>query len=167
MVPARVQREPRRRGLQLVDAAAERHGLFEELIQIYEGARARAAEPIEQLAASLKIALICEEKLNDPARAFATLVDALPADPAGDELLPNLERLAERTGDWSGLLDVYAQVARARTETAERVELLRLRAEVREKRMGDPSAALDEILRSFALEPATTRRRTRSCASRA
>jgi tetratricopeptide (TPR) repeat protein len=139
--------------LQVVDQAAERHGLYDELIQIYEGARERATEPFEQLAASLKIALICEEKLQDPGRAFQTLVDALPADPAGDELLPNLERLAERTGDWKRLLDVYAQVARVRTETEERVELLRLRAEVREKRMGDPSAALDETLRSFAIEP--------------
>jgi tetratricopeptide (TPR) repeat protein len=148
---------PTAENLQVVDGAAERHKLFDELIQIYEGARERAAEPFEQLAASLKIALICEEKLNDPARAFQTLVDALPTDPAGDELLHNLERLAERTGDWKRLLDVYAQVARARTETEERVELLRLRAEVREKRMGDPSAALDEVLRSFAIEPRNTR----------
>ncbi len=139
--------------LQLVDQAAERHGLFEDLIQIYEGARARATETFEQLAASLKIALIYEEKLADPARAFQTLVDTLPADPAGDELLHNLERLAERTGDWQRLLDVYAQVARARTETEERVELLRLRADVRERRMGDTSGALDETLRSFAIEP--------------
>ena len=144
---------PDAEGLQLVDQAAERHGLFEELIQIYEGARARASEPIEQLAASLKIALICEEKLRDPARAFATLCDALPADPAGRELLPNLERLAEQTKDWLGLLDVYARVARARTEAGERVELLRLRAEVRERKMADPSGALDEMLRSFALAP--------------
>jgi golgin subfamily B member 1 len=144
---------PSAENLQVVDQAAERHGLYDELIQIYEGARERAGEPFEQLAASLKIALICEEKLGDPARAFQTLVDALPTDPAGDELLHNLERLAERTGDWKRLLDVYAQVARARTETEERVELLRLRAEVREKRMGDPSAALDETLRSFAIEP--------------
>jgi len=143
--------------LQVVDQAADRHGLHDELIQIYEGARERATEPIEQLAASLKIALICEEKLDDPARAFQTLVDALPSDPAGDELLHNLERLAERTGDWKSLLDVYAQVARARTETEERVELLRLRAEVREKRMNDPSAALDETLRSFAIEPRNPR----------
>jgi tetratricopeptide (TPR) repeat protein len=139
--------------LQLVDEAAERHGLYEDLIQIYEGARARTAETFEQLAASLKIALVYEEKLADPARAFQTLVDALPADPAGDELLANLERLSERTGDWQRLLDVYAQVARARTTTEERVELLRLRANVREHRMGDPSGALDETLRSFAIEP--------------
>jgi tetratricopeptide (TPR) repeat protein len=146
---------PDTEALQRVDAAAERHGLFEDLIQIYEGARARAGEPFEQLAASLKIALICEEKLHDPTRAFATLREALPADPAGRELLPNLERLAERTGDWVGLLEVYARVARARTELPERVELLRLRAAVREKHMGDPSGALDEALRSFALSPET------------
>jgi len=144
---------PDAEGLQLVDQAAERHGLFEELIQIYEGARARASEPMEQLAASLKIALICEEKLRDPARAFATLTEALPADPAGRELLPNLERLSEQTKDWRGLLDVYARVARARTEAGERVELLRLRADVRERKMSDPSGALDEMLRSFALAP--------------
>ncbi|HXJ23120.1 MAG TPA: tetratricopeptide repeat protein [Polyangia bacterium] len=148
---------PTAENLQVVDQAADRHGLHEDLIQIYEGARERATEPFEQLAAALKIALICEEKLDDPGRAFRTLVDALPSDPAGDELLHNLERLAERTGDWKSLLDVYAQVARARTETEERVELLRLRADVREKRMGDPSAALDETLRSFAIEPRNPR----------
>jgi tetratricopeptide (TPR) repeat protein len=148
---------PTAENLQLVDQAAERHKLFEELIQIYEGARARTTETFEQLAASLKIALIYEEKMGDPARAFQTLVDTLPADPAGDELLHNLERLAERTGDWQRLLDVYAQVARARTETEERVELLRLRADVRERRMGDPSGALDETLRSFAIEPKNPR----------
>src|SRR3982751_3162464 len=81
------------------------------------------------------------------------LAAALPADAAGRELLPNLERLADQTKDWLGLLDVYARVARARTEAGERVELLRLRAEVRERKMSDPSAALDEMLRSFALAP--------------
>ena len=58
--------------LQVVDQAAERHGLYDELIQIYEGARERATEPFEQLAASLKIALICEEKLK---RSRARLPD--------------------------------------------------------------------------------------------
>ena len=139
--------------LQLVDAAADRHGFFEDLIQIYEGARARATEPLEQLAASLKIALVCEEKLRDPTRAFATLREALPSDPAGRELLPGLERLAERTGDWAGLLEVYARVARGRPDLEERVEILRLRAVVRETRLADAPGALDEHLRSFALAP--------------
>ena len=144
---------PDAEALHLVDRVAEKHSLYEDLIQIYDGARARAAEPFEQLAAALKIALICEERLHDPGRAFAILRDTLHADPAGRELLPNLERLAEHTKDWVGLLDVYARVARARPETAERVELLRLRAGVRERHLDDPSGAMDEYLRSFALAP--------------
>ncbi|HEY8925091.1 MAG TPA: hypothetical protein VIU64_11975, partial [Polyangia bacterium] len=139
--------------LERVESAAERHGLYEELIAVYQAARDRSSDPLEQIAASRKIASICEDQLHDPRRAFAVLRDALPADPAGRELLPVLERIAERVKDWSGLLDVYARVARARPDLAERVNLLRLRAEVREKRMNDPSGALDELVRSFALAP--------------
>src|SRR5205814_9932816 len=102
--------------LERVDAVAERHGLFEELIGVYQAARDRASDPIEQIAASLKIATICEEKLHDPKRAFAVLRDALPADPAGRELLPPLERGAARVRAWSGPLDGYARVARGRPE---------------------------------------------------
>src|SRR5439155_14814779 len=68
-------------------------------------------------------------------------------------LLSELERLAAETGDWKGLLDVYARVAHGRPTADERVELLRKRASVREERLADPSGALDEQLRSFALRP--------------
>ncbi|HEX3695474.1 MAG TPA: tetratricopeptide repeat protein [Polyangia bacterium] len=139
--------------LRLVDEAAAKHSLNEELIQIYEGSRARAADPAAQLAAALKIAVICEDKLHDPARAFSVLREALPSDPTGRELLPLLEGLAERTSNWTGLLEVYAAVARARPEQGERVELLRLRAGVREKNLGDPAGALDETMRAFVLQP--------------
>jgi tetratricopeptide (TPR) repeat protein len=139
--------------LNLLDSVAEKHGLYDELIQVYDGARARAADPDEQLAASLKIASICETKLDAPARGFAVLRETLPADPSGRELLPHLERLAARVDDWQGLLDVYARVARGRPDLRDRVELLQLRAEVKELRVGDPSGALDELVRSFALDP--------------
>ncbi|HVR64296.1 MAG TPA: tetratricopeptide repeat protein [Polyangia bacterium] len=139
--------------LRLIDDAAAKHSLNAELIQIYEGARARAADTAAQLAAALKIATICEEKLSDPARAFTVLREALPSDPGGRELLPLLERLADKTEQWASLLEVYAAVARGRPAEAERVELLRLRAEVRERHLGDPGGALDEIMRAFALQP--------------
>jgi len=144
---------PNAEALERVDAAAERHGLYEELIDVYESARARANDAFEQIAASLKIASICEDRLGDATRAFTVLRDALPADPAGRQLLPLLERIAEKTANWSGLLDVYARVARGRPDLRERVQLLKLRAEVREKHMSDPSGALDELVRSFALHP--------------
>ncbi len=136
-----------------LEALAEAHGLWEDLIAVYEGERARTIEPGSQMMVALKIANLCEEQLNDPARAFARLRDALTSDPSGETLLPELERLAGLTEDFAGLLDVYGRVGRGRPTAADRVELLRLRAELREQKMRDPGGALDEFLRSFALDP--------------
>jgi len=136
-----------------LDSFASKHGLFEELVGVYETLRAQSDLPEDQLAAAQRIAEICEVDLNDAARAANVLRDALTADPAGDILLPELERLANVTSDWASLLDVYARVARGRPSVEERVELLRRRADVRENKMGDPAGALDEYLRAFALAP--------------
>lgn len=137
--------------LQRLEGVAEAHGLWEDLIAVYAGERARSSDPADRVEVALKVASLCEERLKSPARAFVILRDALPSDPAGEMLLLDLERLAETTKDWKGLLDVYAQVARGRPTAEERVELLRRRAAVREEHLGDPSGAMDELLRSFAL----------------
>lgn len=139
--------------LALVEAVAERHALYKELVDVYDANRSRATDRAEQLEAVLRIAALREEKLGQPELAFGVLRDGLAIDPAGTELLQRLEQLAEKTGDWKGLLDAYARVVRNRSDLAERVELLRRRAEVREKRLADPSGALDELIRSFALDP--------------
>ena len=136
-----------------LEHVAETHKLFEELIEVYANAQRQASERPAQLSIALKIAAICEEKLVDPARAFSVLRENLSADPPGRELLPHLERLGELTKDWTGLLEVYARVAGNRPELNERVRLLHLRAEVRERRMGDASGALDELMRSFVMDP--------------
>jgi tetratricopeptide (TPR) repeat protein len=136
-----------------LEALAERHKLWDPLIEVYEGARAKATAPATQVALSRKIARLVEEALGDPGRALGVLRDALASEPDGRTLLPEIERLAGIAQDWAILLDVYAQVARARTEVDERLALLRLRAEVREKRLNDRGAALDEQLRAFALAP--------------
>ena len=82
------------------------------------------------------------------------LRDALPADPAGRELLPLLERTARSDRRLDAGCSTSTRGWRAgRPELSDRVQLLRLRAEVREKRMHDPSGALDELVRSFALGP--------------
>ena len=88
--------------------------LWDELVQVYEGARARATDPAGQVAIARKIAGIVETALGDPGRAFAGLREALAAEPAATTLLPELERLAEAADEWDGLLEVYAQVARHR-----------------------------------------------------
>jgi tetratricopeptide (TPR) repeat protein len=130
-------------------ALAERHALWEDMIRFYD--QARGATP--GVDAARKIAEICERKLSDPKRALAVLRDALPADPEGRQILGEIERLADEAKDPQALLDVYARVGRARREPGEKVELLRLRAIVREERMRDPSGAMDEHLLAFNIAP--------------
>ncbi|HEY0710048.1 MAG TPA: hypothetical protein VGG33_24770, partial [Polyangia bacterium] len=139
--------------MQRLEALAARQQLWEPLIEVYEGARAKATDPAAQVALSLKIARVIEKSMGDPARALGVLREALASEPDGRTLLPEIERLAGVASDWPILLDVYAQVARARPALEERLVLLRLRADVRERRLDDPSGALDEQLRAFALAP--------------
>ncbi len=136
-----------------LEATAESHGLWEDLIKVYAGEGARSADPLAQVQVAKKVAELCEIRLQLPARAFTVLREALAHDPAGTILLPELERLARTTKDWQGLLDVYAQVARGRPVPEDRFALLGLRAGVREAEMGDPSGAFDELLRAYALSP--------------
>jgi len=136
-----------------LETAAEAHGLWEDLIKVYAGEGARSADPQAQVQVARKVAGLCESRLAQPARAFTVLREALTHDPAGETLLPELERLARTCEDWQGLLDVYAQVARGRSSPEARFALLCLRAGVRENEMGDASGALDEYLRGFALCP--------------
>ncbi|HEY0712027.1 MAG TPA: hypothetical protein VGF45_05100, partial [Polyangia bacterium] len=145
--------------MQRLEALAARQQLWEPLIEVYEGARAKATDPAAQVALSLRIARVIEKSMGDPARALGVLREALASEPDGRRLLPEIERLAAEASDWPILLDVYAQVARARPDLDERLSLLRMRADVRERRLNDPSGALDEHLRAFSLAPEDGRTR--------
>ncbi len=145
--------EPDDTTLGRLESTAETYALWEDLISVYLGEGTRSADASEQVEVARKVARLCEERLHAPARAFAVLREALAHEPAGTTLLPELERLGRDTADWQGLLDVYAQVARGRPEAVERIALLRLRAQVRENDMKDPSGAFDEHMLAFVLDP--------------
>lgn len=136
-----------------LETTADTYSLWEDLISVYLGEAARSSDAHEQVEVALKVAALCEDKLQSPPRAFVVLRDALAHEPAGRTLLPAIERLGRAIADWQGLLDVYAQVGRGRPEAKERVALLRLRASVREHDMHDSSGAFDEHVRAFMLDP--------------
>jgi len=136
-----------------LESTAETYALWEDLIGVYLGDGTRSTDPLGQVAIARKVATLCEERLQAPARAFSVLREALAHEPVGTTLLPELERIGRDISDWQGLLDVYAQVAHGRPDTKDRIALLRQRAQVREKDMQDASGAFDEHLRAFLLDP--------------
>jgi golgin subfamily B member 1 len=136
-----------------LEEIADLYSLWEDLISVYLGEGARSGDPQEQVKVALKVANLCEDKLQSPTRAFAVLREALAHEPAATTLMPELERLGRQIEDWQGLLDVYAQVGRGRPDTKDRIALLRQRASVRENDMKDASGAFDEHVRAFLLDP--------------
>jgi tetratricopeptide (TPR) repeat protein len=123
---------------------AEQHNLWEEMCAVYA--------TLPGLESRFLVAEIADEKMKNPKRAFMVLRGSLDLDPKGERILPELERLSLRAADPNGLLEVYEQLI-ARSPTAEKVGLLRRRAELRESRLKDPGGAVDELLRAFPLAP--------------
>jgi tetratricopeptide (TPR) repeat protein len=145
---------PQDRGtLTSLSRAAADHGLWEELIQVYEEVRAGAQTHSDHLEAAGRIAEICEHRLKDPGRAFDVLRGALVVDLTGQEVLSELERLGTAIERWDGLVEVYERVLKHNRELETRREILHRCARVLEDRLTDPSGAITRIRRAFEDDP--------------
>ncbi|MFH2007321.1 MAG: tetratricopeptide repeat protein [bacterium] len=144
---------PQDRGtLTSLSRAAAEHGLWEELIEVYEEVRAQAQTPADHLEAAGRIAEICEQKLSDPTRAFDVLRGALVVDLTGVELLPELERLCAQTALWDGIVEVYERVLKHQREPEASLSILHRCARALEDHLGDPAGALLRLRRAFQID---------------
>lgn len=147
-----------------VRRAGEAYGLWRELSEVLTderkrlvslGAPGEPAEPERFGALSRELAALCERRLGDRPRAIAVLAEALAASPRDSGLLGELDRLAaehdQRSG-WKALLDAY-DLALAAATPLERVELYLRRARLLEDRLGDPRAAVGDVLAAFSWAP--------------
>ncbi|MEZ4360851.1 MAG: hypothetical protein R3B48_11780 [Kofleriaceae bacterium] len=144
-----------------VRRAAEHYGLWRELVEAYSDERSRLGgdagerDVVAYVALSRELAGVLERRLGDRTRAMAVLTESLAANPRDPAVIAEIERLAAE-GDvkplWKSLLDAYDLVASV-SNVAERVSLLRRRAEVLDERLGDVKGAVAELLAAFAWEP--------------
>ena len=137
-----------------LEDVAQRHKLWDELVQVFEGARARATDPAGQVAIARKIAGIVEEALGDPGRAFSGVARGAGGRAGGDHVAARAGaagRGGRPVGRPAGGVRPGGPPPAA--IPSERLALLRKRAEVREQQLNDPYGAMDEHLRAFALMP--------------
>jgi tetratricopeptide (TPR) repeat protein len=125
---------------------ADSYAFWPELLTVYEESRKRSGEAEQVLELTDAMVAICREHLDDPAKAFNVLRQALAVDPAGERLLAELEQLADDTRLHADLYDVYQQLLPACSPERRR-ELLRRRAEVAEQRLADTGRALEDVIR--------------------
>ena len=123
------------------------YGLWEELITAHLEARKRTGEVEGFLELTRQVAQICLERLERSPRAFQMLQQGLQVDPTGAIVLGELEELAERAHQYEELLEIYDRVIDADEDPAAKQALLLRKAEVAEATLGDPGAALDDMVR--------------------
>ncbi|PIE66388.1 MAG: hypothetical protein CSA24_00280 [Deltaproteobacteria bacterium] len=132
---------------------AATHAFWEELLTVYEESRKRSREAEEVLELTDAMVAICREHLDDPAKAFNMLREALAVDPEGGRLLPELEQLADDTELHAALYDVYQQLLPTCSPKRRR-DLLERRARVAESKLAEPGWALEDVIRLRGSQPA-------------
>ncbi len=130
------------------DALQRLERLYDEPLERPEAlvnVRARLVElvtdPAQQVALLRSLALVLEERLEQPAAAFARVAQAHEVAPDDGQHLEELYRLAEKASLWPHLLQVLSADA-SRSPTIEaRHDIQRRMAELIEVRLGDPRTA--------------------------
>jgi tetratricopeptide (TPR) repeat protein len=147
-----------------VRRAAEHWGLWRELAEVLTDERKRLiaagapnapVEPARFGALSRELAALSERRLGDRPRAIAVLAEALATAPRDPGLLGELDRLAaehDQRSSWKALLEAY-DTALAAATPIERVELHLRRARLLDDRLGDPRAAVSDVLAGFSWAP--------------
>ncbi|HEY1546335.1 MAG TPA: hypothetical protein VGG28_00875, partial [Kofleriaceae bacterium] len=146
-----------------VRRAGESYGLWRELAEVLTDERKRLvaagggvpAEVQRFVALSRELAGLLERRLGDKPRGVHVIAEALAAAPRDGELLGELERLASELDQrpvWKQLLDAFELVLTASAPT-ERVDLYLRRARLLDERVGDPKAAVADVLAAFSWAP--------------
>jgi hypothetical protein len=132
---------------------AQATGRHEDHLALLDVA-ARAGAPIEVRRAALRRRLeICEKELKNEERAFREAVRLLRLDSHDDKALSEARRLAAQKGLWRPLDALYAELSDRASSVMERIELARSRHAVRANELKDASAALDQLLVIYRLDP--------------
>ncbi|MBI2895198.1 MAG: hypothetical protein HYY06_16710 [Deltaproteobacteria bacterium] len=127
-------------------------GRFEELAAHLEARAEEAEKPEERSLYLRQAAVVRHERLGDVLGAIRTARSAVQARPGDSDALGELERLAAKAGDHQTMAAVYAELAH-RSPGAHGEKAIRYRAGRFLEGVGLSGQALDEYMRSFALDP--------------
>ena len=146
----------------VLDTLAALHEQRGEWESAAEALRARAAahaggapgEVADLVAGNLRLAEICEERLDRAGEAVAGYEAVLALEPAHRGALAALGRLHARAGDWPRLLATFLAERDVAHDPRERAHRAFKAAEVLEERLGRAGEAVELYQQALALDPA-------------
>jgi tetratricopeptide (TPR) repeat protein len=105
----------------------------------------------------LEVASVYEQELSDPTATLVAVGSALVEMPSDAVLKDRLQTLAESTGEWSAVADIYENLLRQDLEDAERFEASMRLAEVLRTKLDDASGAESAYATALEVEPSNER----------
>ncbi len=136
-----------------VEEAAHRMELWNEINDVYVVMTKTAQEVSEQVEWWMKIAIIFEEKLEDPGQGLEAVLRAFGLDPENVEMLDAVDRLAVAAENWQRLSTVYNALAgRAKTDE-KKIEFYTRHVNTLNEKAEDPHKAFDVSLKAFEVDP--------------
>ncbi|MCA9522042.1 MAG: tetratricopeptide repeat protein [Myxococcales bacterium] len=126
----------------LLEGLYREHRMWTELVDLYLDRLNFIEENTERVDLCHQIARLYEEELSAYEEAFSALKLALEMDPANQITLIEIERLAEITQNWMGLIESLDGSSQLIEDESQSVELLVKIAELYEKKMGQDAHAV-------------------------
>lgn len=137
-----------------LEHTAERHGMWQAVIELYGGRLSRAATDLGRYDACRAIARVYEDQLHDPEKSFEWLRQAyndLKPNDAGltADAFDQILALAGRHRLWQQLGEFHLECARAATSGEATIAALKAAAEVFDERRNDPLAAMRTLVHAL------------------
>jgi len=132
----------------IYEAVAE----FERLIDTLEVMVKHSEDPVEQVELLHRIAEYQEHRMERPHEAFDAFARALREDSGNELTVGHLERLADQTGAWAQLVELYGGQAEKSLDVPRQVDLLSRMARIQEQEMGLTDEAIATYKRIIDVE---------------
>lgn len=129
----------------------EASGDTSKLVEILDARLAGSLEDDERRGLLLRVAKLRSEKLGQPEQAYQLLSTALRVHPEDATVRSSVESLASETGDLSGLMHLFEEIADGDIDANLGIEYRRRVASFSRGPMGDPARALDHYEHIFDL----------------
>ena len=132
----------------IYDSSAE----WLRLVDVLEVMVAHNEDPLARVDLLHRIALLHEQRVGNAAAAFDAYARALRDDSGNPQTLGHIERLAEMTGTWAPLAQLYQSEADKSLDVPRQVDLLSRLARVHEQELADVPKAIATLRKLLDVE---------------
>ncbi|MCA9668370.1 MAG: tetratricopeptide repeat protein, partial [Myxococcales bacterium] len=126
---------------------------YEELVRRASAIFAAIESDRERQVLLLELAQVCEDRLQDPTRAFEWYRRANDLYPDDGTALQHLRRLASEHEMWHELLAVYRESLRRVIGSAEHMALIFEMSRIADEHLGDQHAAFEILISGLEVDP--------------